>query len=802
MLRNLLTPFSYRKFPGRLFILIASFLLALGLGAHQLQAQTDTCAGPSVCEATVKPISLTPASLTTYEVSFITPRDIVPLADSIVMELHEDIRTPRASRISGGTVRIQYEREDDRFGGSAQFVSLANQTDPLQPTTLTISHNFNRSGQQISIPAGARITITLQRSAGLGNPTEGGTYDWKVGLGSEGPLVEAGHPDPAIVAAFTEAGIEGAQTGLLVERQIQLSRETISRGQRLTVIGRGYKNGSTLTVWRDANVNGQRDSGESDLCTTEVRSNDIGYCNFTVTVPPFTGGAGICLVNEAGQEPNCNFINAVDGLSGSSIVTNRNSNLIYEDGQVLELVGQVLADVVQGPGGELQLEVVDFPPGEITRVTIGGVEAEVTGLQVEASGALHFSVPVPNSVRLGRQTLQVDLKRNDNQQIYSDDIIINISQPATLLRVTPEQAVPNQRVSLYGSGFSESSDVVIDTVRFGGSILDPSRINSGVGYIETNGSGQWSGQVSLPILQGTAVQGTHLLEVSDSRGRTGSVEVTVPPRELEVTPPWSGPGSAITVSGRGYPSLNFQGSGVTLRVIYQYAGEYTVTTVEPDVNGEFSLEIRIPRRVPAPSSNLIRVEMEDDEGFTIIDTADHLVPGAFLQLTPESGPPGSLVTVRGSGFRQHFPLSSMLFGDIDVSPSLSVYTDASGDFSATFLAPGLDTGRHTVKAEVAGATASGVFILTPDSVSRETPAPIADALEGLDDLLKAVFHFDGNSKNWTFYFPELADKSTLEHMIPGETYFIRVSRTTEHILNGELRNLTCYEDNCWNHIVW
>ena len=74
---------------------------------------------------------------------------------------------------------------------------------------------------------------------------------------------------------------------MLIDREIQLSHEEAGRDEDITVIARGYKNGLTLTVWRDANLDGRRDPGESELCQTVVDSNDIAYCNFTLRVPPF-----------------------------------------------------------------------------------------------------------------------------------------------------------------------------------------------------------------------------------------------------------------------------------------------------------------------------------------------------------------------------------------------------------------------------------------------------------------------------------------------------------------------------------
>ena len=56
------------------------------------------------------------------------------------------------------------------------------------------------------------------------------------------------------------------------------------------------------------------------------------------------------------SELDCNFINAIDGLSGSSIVVkemvsdppDHYGESILEADQVLELVGKIVADIVQG----------------------------------------------------------------------------------------------------------------------------------------------------------------------------------------------------------------------------------------------------------------------------------------------------------------------------------------------------------------------------------------------------------------------------------------------------------------------
>ena len=287
-----------------------------------------------------------------------------------------------------------------------------------------------------------------------------------------------------------------------------------------------------------------------------MASNDIGRCNFTVSVPPFVGAFGECVAGSALNESalnesalNCNFVNAEEGAGDSSMIIGRGSDLIYEADQALELVGRIVAETVQGPGGEISLEVVDFPAGVISAVEIGGVAADVDPLTVGTSGRLFFSVPVPDGVRLGRQYLRVELVRRDNGEIFSNELIVNINQPNTVVRVFPETVVANQRVAISGLGFSEANGMSIDEVEFGGFVVDPSRVNVGEGAIDVAGDGSWSGFLDLPVVEATTAPGTHEIRVKDSRGRTGSVEVTVPPREVSVAPVWGRPGAIVTVSG-------------------------------------------------------------------------------------------------------------------------------------------------------------------------------------------------------------------------------------------------------------
>ena len=109
------------------------------------------------------------------------------------------------------------------------------------------------------------------------------------------------------------------------------------------------------------------------------------------------------------------------------------------------------------------------------------------------------------------------------------------------------------------------------------------------------------------------------------------------------------------------------------------------------------------------------------------------MPGPTVQLSAAAGPPGTEITLTGTGFRPFTNVNSATIGTIEVTPGGSVITDAQGDFTFDFLVPGIGVGRHVVQVAVAGLTASAPFDIAPSGVAPGTPTPAAEALENLGE---------------------------------------------------------------------
>ena len=807
-----------------LTVIIVSLVLMVAAATGAAMAQE-----PSAPEATVRPSTLKPGVPSQYVVQFTTDKKLDSVSDGIVMTLHADIRAPRAVNPLSVLIRADAVTEGTpNRTGRAIAIDLSEADDHRRPTALTIYFGDldpDTPGPQ-NIAAGAQVTVTITQQAGLTNPTEGGSFDWIIHTTKDATPLAAGHPSPGVRQAFGESPAAtgeppegGILPGLLVARQVELSDEIAGRGDEIVAIGRGFKNDTTLTFWRDGNGNGRRDTGEIDLCRVLVEGNDIATCSFTVSSPPFAPGQGsgcdtVRARPDSATDPepvvNCNLVNAVDGRNNASSVV-----LELEDDtpvQILELEGTVsIGSRPVIPGQKVEVLLSDFFAGSLKAVDIGGVPADFPPDAVNESGSLNFSLTVPNRTRPGLQSLRVVITRQDNGEDYAGRATVIIGGP--IVRVTPEEIVPNQLIRLSGNGFAApgtSADAdsngggdggEIATISIGGVPIDPSRINGG-NAVRVDRGGNWSASVDLPLNSATTNSGRRQIRVLDQSGREGSAPVTVLAREVTITPAWGAPGTTATVRGKHFPARNDNGSGFNLLIVYDHDGRETLATAETDAGGRFETEIVIPNSASGPSTNRVRVEFLDDDGIRVVTLTSHDVPGAAIVLSPTGGSPGTGVTLSGNGFKRFVPITSVMVGDIEVTPSPLPKTNEEGRVELKFLIPGSGTGLQTVEVRAGGITATAGLTIAPSGVAAGNAVAAADAVRNLGSNFVRSFSFNNDTKTWTFFAPDAGDASTQKAFITGEPYWILVREGAEVILNGHTRNLTCSGGNCWNRIVW
>ena len=753
-----------------------------------------------------------PGSNTGQTVRFIAPTDLVSGIGEITIEL-EDFGFPGSTipTAVGISSDARYNSENDNrvdatentadLGAVARYNTdgtLANQTGysgglvaPAdislsgEELTVTVPDMNPENDRGDDIKRGDLVTVLIRQGAGVSNPSEGGDYPAKI--------------------TTSESTPELTTNEVNVPRLVALDETDGGRGTVVEATGRGFKNGTSLAFFRDANTNGLRDVGEVVLCdVARIGSNDTGSCTFTVSNPPFVVGTN-------------NYVGAVDGRGNTADKADDN---MHSD-QQFELTPTISAAPASGnPGDTILIQMYDFPPNSsVTRVDLARQQelAEAAGrtttntvnftsVGVGADGSANFQMTVPNWAPEG----VLDLKVTAGTK--SDNITITIGGPE--VTATPSTVLANQRINLVGSGFSPNSrvccgdgdqtgEVQDPEITIGGTQIPSTRINDGEDVSVDNG-GNWSASINLPLIQATADEGTREIVVRDSKGRSGSVDVTIPARSVTIDPPVGRAGTIAIVRGANFPSKNDGGDSFNVEITYTAGGNNNVqVTTVPDASGRFEAEIRIPTAANIPSTNTVRVVYEDSNDVTVTTTVTHQVPEGALTLSQNSGPPDSEVAVRGEGFRASVPIQSVKVGDIEVTPTPRPFTNRQGGFEFDILIPGVDTGIQTLEVQVSGTTASVGFNVT-DVAEAGAETAVATAVANLGENFVRAFYFDNISKTWSFYDPAVAAESTMEYFIAGASYWVLVGQSQEGvILNRKTRNLYCGDDgNCWNLIVW
>ena len=546
--------------PISILSLLCLLLLAANAG-QQVAAQGE--------QPTLEAMPRTPGVKAEYKVTFVnTGPELRALQDAIVMVLDQEILVPTG--IPGDAVQIRFKHTESGASGfgRAAAVELTDQSDRQAATTLRIYPRLVRDGRQQPIPAGAEVTVLITVQAGLSNPEEGGAYHWAVSTTGSSETTEAHHPDSLLRRAFAEvirrsAGDETAQrvSGLLVDWAVELSLDEAFRGDRVTVTGRGYREGTTLTFWRDEDFDGRHDDGEATLCQDTVDSNNTGECAFDLANPPFVPGFGDCFLDPdwAATDPtqlaaaasNCNFINAVDGQGHTSILAVSEelaeAGNLESSAQALELKGRAEVSDLQRPDPTVLVTLTDFPAGEVKEITVDGKPVDLAQLpsrSVPESGRVTFRIELPGGIGTGRLRFLVTVTQAGRRlhDIQAEALVDN----RLAIAAVPNVVLPNQQIQLSVLGFR---DAEIELIQVGGIPVPARRINGGSGRIRLDDRGRWVGTIVLPVNAVTTEAGSRQLSVIDTKGRKGETLLTFPERRISVTPPQARPGAEIKVSG-------------------------------------------------------------------------------------------------------------------------------------------------------------------------------------------------------------------------------------------------------------
>ena len=717
--------------------------------------------------------------------------------------------------LSGDVIKIEFE-DDVQFPGAlsatnvtimANMVSNYNPqaADPgtvwVNPLTVAITKvsEFEGTTQQTSLPSdetlvtlkipdmvdseahpglqgiapGALVMVVFQQTGGIKNPTE--SKEDVVSPTERAQAVDAnGDFDASLLKPLSGFKVQVAtsknghfvpasedQRAVIAPRLILSDRDG-PRGAVIQVMGVGFRQSTTATVWNDKNANGMRDGGETNISSTSVTTSGDFLTPITINNPPFD------------YDLSTNGINAVDGLNRTIVPGRRYMGAISGTTFTEEILYYNLESSISvtpspaGIGDTVRVTAREFlPGGDIAnaRISIGGVPVTEHGSTVVSNtGDAVFNVVIPANVAQGTQNFVI----KDGANAASDpthDIVntgsarFNIVILGAQLSVTPSQGlVPNQTVALVGRRFSTGGTAEINVdgsyANISGDDTDlgprSEKFNEG-NSIEVDSAGNWSSSFVIPITDVTTTTGNQELSITDTGGRSGSVNLNMAERRLTLTPQSGRVGTRVDIEGSGFPADNpAEGAeaAVSVEITYEIHGAAprTVATLTPDGSGNIRGWFTVPLDAGIPSTNAVRAVFEvPASNVTVTTSAVHQVPRASITLDKESGPAGTVVTINGEGFKRYTTVSEVNFDTLDVRSGSGLLTDGEGAFETTFLVPGSITGASGVWVRVGDTTAAATFTVAAAPIVPGAPTIITSPIVAGPNSLTVTWAAPGNT---------------------------------------------------------
>ena len=580
-----------------------------------------------------------PGAETRQVVSFVVDTQMDE-GDQIIIIYEDDWKTKitslnldriliRTSNISG---------HDTQKGSSAArpqsaVLEMVSDDDPRvdQPQiTLIIDDMSTLEGTQ-GIAADSRVDVIFNQGSGVDNPPEAGRYNVKI-------IVIAGGNEPASVKL---------KDHVIIPAKLVLGSNTGKRGTELTLLAKGVEGGRSVTFWLDEDRNGVRDANERDLnCTSVATSDDTATCTVTLTNPPFKAGRDyVNFINFIDGEnrrvgstdgidvlvPNTDdsgYLNlgrdGVEGGEGNNADIDGISGLISEARFNLEPLVTPIPNTAN-TGDRVTISLFDYQPGPINLIEIANIKVDIPTPTptVPESGELSFTFEIPSRGMGGERLPTGKLRLDVRNEADGEDTFIIIS--GALITATSETVLANQDLTITGSGFTGTSNAepvcilegsitynsvpleIVDEDDCRGVMIDGVQREDG---IELTSGGTFTLTVRLrqedeTIPTALLTPGTHQLKVIDSDGTEGATVVTIPEREITVTPAIARPREVVTISGRNFIADNADGSNVDVDVVYDCAVDDDSFDVDPDSSGHFTDTLRIPNDCAIPSTNTI-----------------------------------------------------------------------------------------------------------------------------------------------------------------------------------------------------
>ena len=614
---------------------------------------------------------------------------------------------------------------DGERSGSPRDVSVDGSNVIIRTERLDTNEDENHANNVIGIGTSTEaISITISSRAGVKNPTKAGTYLVTVD--------SADSPNPSGVDARRVA---------TVERKITVSPTSAGKNAEVTVAGTGFSDGDAQ-VFHDANGNNRLDADEDVLGAPNVTNGSFDFTtssitrNMTIQVVDFDGAV------------------AIEGKSFT----------IKESIKVTP--GEV------SPAENLTVELVDWgQAGLVTAIRFGGSSGQVVDVRSQnasANGA-KITVPVPASARLGG--LKVEALVGSTSKASG-----SITVRAHELAISPTTAVPNQEITIQGSGFGASR--TIDEITFDGgrnvylAVGSTSTLVTGRPVSDSNGNIT----ITVRIPKGLD-PGNREIKVRANNNRIGTAVVEIPKPVLTIDPEESRRGVTITVRGTGFASEDL------IQIQYeQYVNDAPtprpVTTANTDTTGGFTASFAVPSyaRIGNTQKVIADSQLLTDDEFANV-SVNHKTPKPAITLDPETAAAGSTINISGINFAGFSPVLELKIDDRDVKPVPTPATESDGSITMRgILVPQLDPSNYTVKLVIGGQTVTK-FLRVTDAPVSTAPADVFEALIEAETLISVWFYDNENvDDRWDSYSPAVPDEvNDLDTVATGAVVWVELS---------------------------
>ena len=580
--------------------------------------------------------------------------------------------------------------------------------------------------------------------------------------------------------------------------KISLSDEADGRGKEVVVTGSGFNNGTGAEVFvlgpkqgymgeKPANCQALATNPNADsLGTALVGSDDKFEVTFTVHQDEFAPGPVnyICAADSEAGAPRFSSDIDVFDLEGSLSVSPESASY----GDEITLKPRDTGDVSQISVGPMHIWRADgtCPTGATCNF---GIEKDGSDFIFDLPGGLDARTQIAVVGSAG------------TERVY-------ITVEASALDLSKSEATANESIIIEGRGFDDAATIPVSMVTLDGEPLDVELAGTetvnGQRVIQIDSNGRfviearvWTiGSGSNPALD----DDTYTLKVVDSTGFEGEADLTIKAPTITVTPAVAGPRDYISISGENWPqSTEDRDWQVTIEV------DDRIRTERIDTTGRFRHQVRLNSGIDLGEEHDVTVTFVygDDD---IEEDATFMTPDSGITVSPAAARPGDTISVELLGMPVFTLVDEVVIAGGNRLGNVVVNTDRDGNATVTgILVPAVDPGFYSVRVGVGGQTAVAQLEILDDAIGAGAATALPAAVSDLGDNLDAIFHFNNNTKDWTFFDPrpEFADLNTLTELVGGQPYWVLVKDEQSGVdWNGRLVDFTCAAGDCWNLEIW